>query len=69
MFLKEKGYSPNSLQRQPDCQVAAEVMKAAFTYNPDFEVSIIECKWIKTINIRETKLIFDWLTNFLAILI
>lgn len=40
MFLKEKGYSPNSLQRQPDCQVAAEVMKAAFTYNPDFEVSL-----------------------------
>lgn len=44
MFLKEKGYSPNSLQRQPDCQVAAEVMKAAFTYNPDFEVSILESK-------------------------
>ncbi|XP_035231033.1 leucine-rich repeat-containing protein 49-like isoform X2 [Stegodyphus dumicola] len=40
MFLKEKGYSPNSLQRQPDCQVAPEVMKAVFTYNPDFEYSL-----------------------------
>ncbi|GFY57365.1 leucine-rich repeat-containing protein 49 [Trichonephila inaurata madagascariensis] len=44
MFLKEKGYSPNSLQRQPDSQVAAEVMKATFTYNPDFEFSLPGCK-------------------------
>ncbi|CAL1266895.1 unnamed protein product [Larinioides sclopetarius] len=44
MFLKEKGYSPNSLQRQPDSQVATEVMKATFTYNPDFEFSLPGCK-------------------------
>lgn len=45
MFLKEKGYSPNSLQRQPDCQIAAEVVKTAFGYNPDYEVRVksIQC--------------------------
>ncbi|XP_055939079.1 leucine-rich repeat-containing protein 49-like isoform X2 [Argiope bruennichi] len=48
MFLKEKGYSPNSLQRQPDSQVAIEVMKATFTYNPDFEFSLPGCKTTAT---------------------
>lgn len=37
LYLSDKGYSPNSLQRQPDSQIASEVIKAALIYNPDFE--------------------------------
>ncbi|GIX75514.1 leucine-rich repeat-containing protein 49 [Caerostris extrusa] len=79
MFLKEKGYSPNSLQRQPDSQVAAEVMKATFTYNPDFEFSLPGCKTTakkiiqKNIacvhEIRKKRLVFQrlWPSMFLGI--
>ncbi|XP_042904773.1 leucine-rich repeat-containing protein 49 isoform X2 [Parasteatoda tepidariorum] len=79
MFLKEKGYSPNSLQRQPDSQVAAEVMKAAFTYNPDFEYSLPGCKMTATKvfeknmkcveEIRKKRLVFQrlWPSMFLEI--
>ncbi|XP_054724698.1 leucine-rich repeat-containing protein 49-like isoform X2 [Uloborus diversus] len=79
MFLKEKGYSPNSLQRQPDCQVAAEVMKAAFTYNPDYEYSlpgykttaskIVEKNLLRVEEALKKRLVFQrlWPSMFLGI--
>ncbi|KAF8791295.1 leucine-rich repeat-containing protein 49-like [Argiope bruennichi] len=77
MFLKEKESSSNSLERKSKYQLANEVMKSAFTYNPDFEFSLPGPKSRKIIEknigyvqeIMKKRFLFDriWPSMFLGI--